>query len=401
MAQVAIAVVGLPAAGGIGWGQIIGSATRPTYPFEDVVVAGLGMELTESDSAMGASARAGRFDLWVGDLLRRLEDQPEVMRATFTASLPGRGSYVEVEGVPAPVASSIGHLVKSSGTGPGYFDAFGSRSLAGRGFQSADADTASTAVIVNEAFVRQVLGGGNALGRRLRFAKWNKAIADTARPGRWFEIVGVRADFEVNRLDPTVVKPAVWYAMTPSQAHLAQSVDVQVRLRKPTTPADFVPTLRRVAAAVDPALRLGRTYSMADVQRENQLALRLVGLVVGLVIVSVFLLSAAGVYALTSFTVTRRRREIGIRTALGAHPRQVLLGVFAGVARQVGLGLALGIVAVIAFEMGSGGELLGGHGRFLIPTFGVLMAVVAVIGALGPARRGLRISPTEALRSEA
>ena len=73
----------------------------------------------------------------------------------------------------------------------------------------------------------------------------------------------------------------------------------------------------------------------------------------------------------------------------------------AGVARQVALGLALGIVAVIAFEMASGGELLGGHGRFLIPIFGVLMALVAVIGALGPARRGLRISPTEALRSDA
>ena len=283
-----------------------------------------------------------------------------------------------------------------------YFDAFGSRSLAGRGFQPADADTASTAVLVNEAFVRQVLGGGNALGRRLRFvAAWNKASADTARPARWFEIVGVRADFEVNRLDPTRVKPAVWYAMAPSQAHLAQSVDVQVRLRKPAAPEDFVPTLRRVAAAVDPALRLGRTYSMADVQRDNQVALRLVGLVVGLIIVSVFLLSAAGVYALTSFTVTRRRREIGIRTALGAHPRQVLLGVFAGVARQVALGLALGIVAVIAFEMGSDGELLEGRGRTLIPIFGGLMALVAVIGALGPARRGLRISPTEALRSDA
>ena len=401
VAQVAIAVVGLPAAGGIGWGQIISSATRPTYPFEDVVVARLGMEPSEGDSATGASARAARFDGWVGDLLRRLEDQPEVMRATFAASLPGRGSYVEVEGVPAPVGSSIGHLVKSIGTGPGYFDAFGSRSLAGRGFQPADTDTASTAVIVNEAFVRQVLGGGNALGHRLRFAKWNKASADTARPGRWFEIVGVRADFEVNRLDPTLVKPAVWYAMAPNQAHLAQAVDVQVRLRKPTTPADFVPTLRRVAAAVDPALRLGRTYSMGDVQRENQAAVRLAGLVVGLIVVSVFLLSAAGVYALTSFTVTRRRREIGIRTALGAHPRQVLLGVFAGVARQVALGLALGIAAVIALEAGSGGELLGGHGRVLIPIFGVLMAVVAVIGALGPARRGLRISPTEALRSEA
>jgi hypothetical protein len=359
-------------------------------------------EFTEGDSVAGPRVSAARFDLWAAELLQRLEGQPEVIRATFSASLPGRGRFVEVEGVPAPAGSSIGHRVRSSGTGPGYFDAFGSRSLAGRGFQPADTDTASTAVIVNEAFVRQVLGGGNALGRRLRFVpERDRASADTARPGRWFEIVGVRADLEVNRLDPTLVRPAVWYAMAPSQAHLAQWIDVQVRLRKPTTPVDFVPTLRRVAAAVDPALRLGRTYSMADVERESQLALRLVALGVGLVIVSVFLLSAAGVYALMSFTVTRRRREIGIRTALGAHPRQVLIGIFAGVARQVGLGIALGIAAAIALEAGSGGELMRGHGHFLLPIFGALMALVAVVGALGPARRGLRIAPTEALRSDA
>jgi len=117
--------------------------------------------------------------------------------------------------------------------------------------------------------------------------------------------------------------------------------------------------------------------------------------------VSAFLLSAAGVYALTSFTVTRRRREIGIRSALGAHPRQVLLGIFAGVARQVGLGLALGIAAAAAIDTSSGGELMGGRGRLLLPIFAALMVIVALGGAVGPARRGLRIAPTEALRSDA
>jgi predicted permease len=402
VAQVAIAVAALPATANMGWGQIRTSATRPTYPSEEFLVAGLGTEFTEGDSTADPRARAARFDAWIADLLRRLEGQPEVMGATFAASLPGRGIFVEVEGASAPAGSPIGHRVRSSGTGPGYFDAFGSRILAGRGFQPADADTASTAVIVSESFVRQVLGGGNALGRRLRFAaEQDRAGADTTRPGRWFEIVGVRTDLEANPLDPTLVRPAVWYAVAPSQAHLAQWVDVEVRLRRPTTAADFVPKLRRIAAAVDPALRLGRTYSMAEFDKESQLAVRLVGLGVGLVIVSVFLLSAAGVYALTSFTVTRRRREIGIRTALGAHPRQVLLGLFAGVARQVGFGLALGIAAAVAIEMGSGGELMGGRGRYLLPVFGALMAVVALVGALGPARRGLRIAPTEALRSEA
>ena len=257
-------------------------------------------------------------------------------------------------------------------------------------------------MIVSESFVRQVLGGSNALGRRLRYApEQGPAAADTAKPGRWFEIVGVSADLQVNQLDPTLVRPAVWYAVAPNQAHLGQWVEINLRLRKPTSAADFVPKLRRVAANIDPALRLGRTYSMAEFEKQERLAVRLVGLAVGLVIVSVFLLSAAGVYALTSFTVTRRRREIGIRTALGAHPRQVLLGVFGGVARQVAIGLTLGVAAALVIEVSSGGELMGGRGRYLLPVFGTLMAVVALGGALGPARRGLRIAPTEALRSDA
>jgi predicted permease len=193
VAQVAIAVAALPAAANMGWNQIRHSTTRPTYPAEEFLVAGLGMEFT--DSTADAGAKAARFDEWVADLLRRLESHPEVTRATFSASLPGRSGFVDVEGVSAPVGSPKGHRVRSSGVGQGYFDAFGSRILAGRGFQPADADTASTAVIVSEAFARQVLGGGNALGRRLRFvAERDPAAADTATPGRWLEIVGVSAD---------------------------------------------------------------------------------------------------------------------------------------------------------------------------------------------------------------
>ena len=400
VAQVSIAVAALPAAANMGLHEIRNSGTRPTYPSEEFVGASLGMEFT--DSIADPHTKAAQFDAWVGELLRRLTDEPDVSNATYTSSLPGRGSYIEVEGVSAPVTSPIGHLVRSVGTGPGYLDAFGGRILAGRGFQAADADTASTAVIVSESFVRRVLGGGNALGRRLRFAPdQGLAVADTSRPRRWFEIVGVSADLQVNQLDPTLVTPAVWYAVAPSQAHLGQWVELYARLRKPTTAADFAPKLRRVAANIDPALRLGRTFSMEEFAKQEQLAVRLVGLAVGLVIVSVFLLSAAGVYALTSFTVTRRRREIGIRTALGAHPRQVLLGIFAGVARQVAIGLTLGVAAAVAIEVSSGGELMGGRGRYLLPLFGSLMAVVAIVGALGPARRGLRIAPTEALRSEA
>ena len=184
--------------------------------------------------------------------------------------------------------------------------------------------------------------------------------------------------------------------MAPGQV---QDASIEVHLRG-TTPAAFGPRLRAIGVAVDPALQLGQIHSLAEFDRQDQLAVRLVALAIGLVLLSVFLLSAAGVYALSSFTVTQRRREIGIRAALGAHPRQVLRGVFARVARQLALGLVTGIVAAAAIDQVSGGELFGGRAAILLPVFGVLMTLVAVLGAVGPARRGLGIQPSEALRQE-
>lgn len=159
--------------------------------------------------------------------------------------------------------------------------------------------------------------------------------------------------------------------------------------------------MREASAAVDPALALGTSRSLADSHRQDRLAVRLTALMIGLVLLSVFLLSAGGIYALTSFTVTRRRREIGIRAALGAHPRQVLRSVFGRVARQVALGLVVGSGAAAGIDRLTGGELFGGRAGILLPTFAVLMAVVALLAAAGPARRGLKIQPTEALRADA
>jgi ABC-type antimicrobial peptide transport system permease subunit len=118
------------------------------------------------------------------------------------------------------------------------------------------------------------------------------------------------------------------------------------------------------------------------------------------VLLSVFLLSAAGVYSLVSFTITRRRKEIGIRSALGASQRQVLVSVLGPVARQIGFGLLIGLVGAAAFNQVSGGEAFAGRGNLLLPAFGMIMTVIALIAASGPARRGLNTQPTEALRAD-
>jgi ABC-type antimicrobial peptide transport system permease subunit len=99
-----------------------------------------------------------------------------------------------------------------------------------------------------------------------------------------------------------------------------------------------------------------------------------------------------------SFTVTQRRREIGIRSALGAQPAAVLRSIFARSAVQVAGGVGIGVaMGALADQLGGGG-LLDGRGPVLLPTIALLIMAVGLLAALGPARRGLRIQPTEALR---
>ena len=391
--QIAIAVAALPAAATIGIGVIRGAATHPTYRPEEFLMARLRPEVpTGQRTPAELRADSARFGLHLVEVERRLEAEPRVAGASYSAYVPGRRGRIEIEGLPMPAASPSGHWVDAQGVAPDYFALYGARQLAGRGFESGDLREGATAVIVDDAFVAQILGGGSALGRRLRHTR---PAADSA-PGPWYEIVGVVSALTRNELDSTAVRPHLYYAVGPAQA---QAVSLELRVRG-ATPADFAPRLREIAFAVDPELRLGQVHSLAEFERQNELAGRLVGLGVGLVLVSVFLLSAAGVYALTSFTVTRRRREIGIRTALGAHPMQVLRGIFARVARQVAIGLAVGIVAAAVVDRLAGGEMMRGMAGVLLPTFGVALALVALLAALGPARRALRVQPSEALRSD-
>ena len=119
-----------------------------------------------------------------------------------------------------------------------------------------------------------------------------------------------------------------------------------------------------------------------------------------LLTLSVLLLSAAGIYALMSFTVTQRRREIGIRAALGAEPLRLLASIFARALRQLTIGVAVGIGVAALLDWGTAGEFTGGEGAVLLAGVAAFMIIVGLLAAVGPARRGLRIQPTEALRAD-
>jgi putative ABC transport system permease protein len=244
---------------------------------------------------------------------------------------------------------------------------------------------------VNRSFAQQIFGDGNVLGRRVRYA------GASSQPADWFEIVGVVGDFPPSATALTSAGARMYHPVTPAQIYPA-SVTVRVRGK---TPATLAGRLREITTATDPTLQLGGVLSLDQVYRQEQRFVQLGALAFAIVTLSVLLLSAAGIYALMSLTVAQRRREIGIRAALGADPRRILAGIFSRALRQLAIGVVAGlVVAALLFEEITDSAVLSGHGAILLPAVAMVMMVVGLLAAVVPARRGLQIDPTESLRAD-
>lgn len=176
-------------------------------------------------------------------------------------------------------------------------------------------------------------------------------------------------------------------------------VTLFVRMRADSAEG-FVERLREITTALDPSLQLTRVLPLDGVYRQEQSAWHWGAAAFSLVTLSVLLLSAAGIYALMAFTVTRRRKEIGIRVALGADRRQILQSIFSRALIQLAMGVALGAAAAVGIDIATDGEMMGARAAIVLPAVSTFMMAIGLLAAAGPARRGLRINPTEALKQE-
>ena len=394
VAQVAIAVAILPPTAALAWREFFPAGiSAPDFDAEGLLTAGLGMDTEIPSSAEAERYQrefAARFADRQAELVRRLEAEPGVVGVTYTSGGVAGGT-IEVQGR-RPSAEPARHGARFLQLDPGVFEVFEVDLLAGRRFQPGDLAGTATAVVVNRSFAQQILGG-DALGRRFRYTSTEDEIMPGGlERGNWYEIVGVVNDFPVELPHAWQNVPTLYHPASPGRLNPTNLV---VRMQG-IPPENFAGRVREITTALDPTLQLREIQSVAHQQRQEQRTRRLLTLVIAVGALSVVLLSAGGIHALMSFTVARRRKEIGIRTALGAQPRRILASVFARALRQLALGAGIG--ALLGGALIWGGGTTAGRSVVLLLIVAALMMTVGLLAAVGPARQGLRIQPMEALR---
>ena len=317
---------------------------------------------------------------------------PGVQSAAGTAFLPmttgGIGTRFYRMDRPVPAAGQAPSTQVRPIT-PGYFRTMGIPLRAGRDFTDADRDGAPQVAIVSEGVVRQLYPGEDPLGKRLQ-------VAARGPNGQQVEIVGVVADVRLGSLESET--PAAVF-LPNAQLSIGTMTFV---LRTAVPPLSLSNSITEVVRKLDPEVPVADVRTMEHVVSLSVARPKTVSVLLTAFALMALLLAAVGVYGVMSYSVSQRTREIGVRMALGATADSVFRMVLGQALRLVGAGIAGGLVAAalltrmletLLFQT----EPLAG---MTFAATAVVLAVVATLASLVPARRGTRITPIEALRAE-
>jgi len=380
--QVALTAMGIPLAMETAHEARLKASIRAAFPSREYLTARIEVDPAFQEEAFAA-------------LERRVALEPGVVAITFADGAPGslwRERFGEVEHSGGEPGYDGGF--RTAAVGPGFFAAFDRPIVAGRGFDARDWSGGARTAVVNQTFARaysRETGRPSPVGARLAYPQDEPLAAP-------FEIVGVVRDFDLNPDDSGDEQPFIFHT---AAAGTANPLVMSVRVRG--NPATLAARLPRLAADVDGRLvvREAKPLGTAIWERDDGLIVQAGAL--SAVTLLVLFLSALGIFSLMSVSVSRRTREIGLRAALGANPRHLLAGVLSRSALLMAGGIAAGgtlVLLAVAFRLGPSGrpaEDVALFSGYLAMTFAVMLGA-SLLASFGPARRALRINPTEALR---
>ena len=333
------------------------------------------------------------FNKFYTQVLEKLSAVPGVTDAGIINNLPldsGPTTGFRVEGRPITTPDKW-PMVNYRTVSPNYFRAMSIPVVQGRAYTDRDNLSAPLVMIINQQTAREIFPDENPIGKRITFGN-----TDQNKQPVWFEIVGVVAD--VRSLELREESQAEIYFSSLQDYWPAMSLVVRATVE----PSSLAGSVRQVVNEVDKSVPVSEVKTMEHVVSESITQPRFNLFLLGLFGTVAMLLSAAGIYGVTAYTVTQRTHELGIRLALGAQVGDVLKMILGQGMAVIGVGLVLGLVAAF-WLMRLLRSLLFGVGENDLLTFVAItfvLLIVALIACYIPARRATKVDPLEALRAE-
>jgi len=321
---------------------------------------------------------------------------PGVINAGATSQLPlkpGDGSATFYWNAGQPRESERNQVALIRIVTREYFPTIGARLREGRFFEASARQSDAQVAIVNETFADRNFAGRSAIGARFKFG-------NTSDKGYWYRIVGVVKEVHEVGMEEAP-RPAV-YSLHEQGSDQLMIPPSGIAVRTAVEPASLVPAIREAIWSVDKNQPLWRVQTLADLFGRQLTTPTQSTALMGAFALLALLLASLGLYGVLSYAVTQRTSEIGVRMALGATAREILLAFGKrGLALTVA-GLAIGsALSTLASHFLT--ALLYGFQPDVVPTMAVVtvsLLAVAALATLGPARRASRVDPMVALRAE-
>ena len=336
----------------------------------------------------------------VDRVLDRVRTLPGVESAGVTSSIPFSGNYSDsvilAEGYqmkPGESLISPGQVVASDG----YFEAMGARLVSGRFFTPADAADRQRVLIIDAPLARRFWPDGNAVGKRMYFPTSAANLLEKPTEEQMLTIVGIIEPMRIRGLVDSAGDRRTGYYFFPFQQQLRSTVGLAIRTAG--APENVIAAVRREIAQIDPELPFYGVRTMEDRLAASVMDRRTpMLLATGFAVVALFL-AAIGIYGVLAYQVSQRRREIGIRMALGAASGSIFGLVLREGVLIVGAGAALGLAGAFLLRQALQSQLYetGAMEPGVIAAVALILLMVALVACLLPARRAARTDALIAL----